>query len=337
LNGGVEVRLYRPGDEAGIVATFNLVFREVCGPSFADRSLDFWRWEFADRGLGRAIAVAQADDGRIIAHWGCVPLAMTTELGDMVFLHSVDSFVHPDFRAGLKRPGVFVETGLLCMEHSKKVRRDALIYGYPVPAAERVGTRYLGYRLVAVVDYLCREVDGPAAAAPAGVRVERTRAVPDGIEELFGRAAKDLRCLVRRDAAYLRWRYLEVPGVEYEILAARRDGALAGFMVLRVAHELVPGCTCIADWIVPPDDVATTDALLAAAAERARAAGRRTLMAVFPPWSRESAALVARGFAVVPSSRWLERRLMENIGDPRVTNEWLRASWWYTLGDSDLV
>jgi hypothetical protein len=30
----VEIREYRPGDEQRILDTFNLVFREVCGPGF---------------------------------------------------------------------------------------------------------------------------------------------------------------------------------------------------------------------------------------------------------------------------------------------------------------
>ena len=60
-------------------------------------------------------------------------------------------------------------------------------------------------------------------------------------------------------------------------------------------------------------------------------------MAVFADSSSEHGALCRRGFEVVPSGNWMERRLTYLITGTPITEELLRDHWWYTLGDSDLV
>jgi hypothetical protein len=60
---GLVIRPYRPGDEHAILRTFNLVFREVCGPGYVDRTLAQWRWAWLDNPIGHRISLAVADDG----------------------------------------------------------------------------------------------------------------------------------------------------------------------------------------------------------------------------------------------------------------------------------
>ncbi len=331
-----EIREYQPGDEAGILQSFNRVFREVCGPTYVDRDLAFWRWEFEQNSLGHRITVGIAPDGIVAAHYGGVPLAMHTAYGDATFVHIVDSFVVPEHRAGLKRPGLFVTTAYPWFELCHRMG-DAVMYGYPVKTAERIGQRYLEYHLLRVVDYLCRDAAAGAVEGPTDVTVERAGAVPADADALFAEVARERQCLIRRDRAYLDWRYVQRPGDDYEIHTARRDGRLRGIVALRPIHELVPGACTIVDWVVPGGDEAVVDALIARATAVARARGRGTVMAVFADPAPEHAALRARGFEVVPSGRYDERRLTHRIYHPQMTSEWLTEHWWYTLGDSDLA
>ena len=128
------IRPYRPGDETAILATFNRVFRETNGPSFVDRDLPAWRWLYLDNPEGHRISVAVTAEGTVAAHYGGVPYRLATRFGDLVFVHIVDSFVHPDFRAGLKSPGLFVCTALPWFKDCY-ARGDAVPYGFPVPRA----------------------------------------------------------------------------------------------------------------------------------------------------------------------------------------------------------
>lgn len=343
----VTIRPYRPGDEQAILDTFNVVFRETNGEGYVDRAIDTWNWQFRDNPEGLRISLAVTDDGTVAAQYAGVPLRQATWHGDQIFVHIVDSFVHPEYRQGLKAPGLFVNTALPWFADCYR-RGDALPYGFPVPRAERIGQRYLYYHRLRVVDYLCRElsVDAPTDP-PAGVTVEpmalrSDKALEDEVDALFVRFALQRGCLTRRSAAYLKWRYEQAPGAPYELWGARRAGELVGLIVLRPQHELVAGACSIVDWIAPgPDaetvDPAVHDALLAVATSRGHAAGRRVLLAVFADPSVEHAALRDRGFVVTPSSDTLERRLTYQIYQHVLSEEFVRQHWWYTLGDSDLA
>ena len=147
-------RGYEPGDEVEILKTFNLVFREVCGESYVDRALDYWNWEFVECPFGHRISLAFTEDGTCAAQYAGVVYPMATKFGDCTFVHIVDSMAHPDHRRGLKRPGLFVNNAFPWFELCHEMG-DAVMYGYPVPAAERriVASEAFGARLSADTTY----------------------------------------------------------------------------------------------------------------------------------------------------------------------------------------
>lgn len=341
------IRPYEAGDETEILRTFNRVFRETNGPSYVDRELATWHWQFRDNPEGSRISLAVADDGTVAAQYAGVPLRVSTPLGQQTFVHIVDSFVHPEYRQGLKAPGLFVNTALPWFADCYR-RGDAVPYGFPVPRAERIGQRYLHYNRLRVVDYLCRRLGCETnLQPPAGIAIARMDALDDEdlvseVDGLFARFAAQRSCLTIRDAAYLRWRYLEAPSQPYEIWAARAFGSLLGWCVLRPQHELVPGACTIVDWVVPdrgPErpNSEVIDALLAMASRRAREEGRQTLLGVFADPAPECAEFRGRGFEVVPSGHTMERRLTYQIFNRELTEQFVTSNWWYTLGDSDLA
>ncbi len=333
-----DIREYRPGDEPGILTSFNRVFREVCGEGYVDRQPGFWDWEFAQNPAGHRIVVAVGEDGTIAAQYAGCPQRFHSSYGEVTFVHIVDSFVVPEARQGLKRPGLFVTTAYPWFELCDRMG-DAVLWGFPVKTAERIGQRYLEYKPLRSIDYLCRGVGAGALEGPADVQVEAVAEIPAEADALFERVAAEKTCLLRRDRAYLDWRYRRIPGggKDYTVLAARRGGELVGLAVLRVQHELVPEACTFADWVVPGCDGEVVDGLLAAASRIAQGAGRKTLMAVLPPWSPEAAALTARGFEAVSSAIYMERKLTHRIYHAAMTTEWLAENWWYTVGDTDLV
>ncbi len=79
-----------------------------------------------------------------------------------------------------------------------------------------------------------------------GIEIRRASAIDGDYDVLWERARESFDVCVRRDAAYVRWRYRDAPHKDYEILEARRDGQLAGFAVYR--HEDYRGLRL--GWIV---------------------------------------------------------------------------------------
>jgi hypothetical protein len=337
MTGGLTIRPYRAGDEAAILRTFNLVFREVCGPGFVDRTLLQWQWAYLQNPAGYRISLAVADDGTVASQYAGMPMRCDTPWGEQLFVHCVDSMTHPAYRQGLQAKSLFVETCLPFWAHSREIG-DALFYGFPVDAAFRIGQRYLKYVLMTGIDYLIRDREAGPLEAPPGIEVARIEALPAATDALYAEVRAEKQCLVRRDRRYLQWRYVDNPSrADYELWTASRGGRLRGLMVLKPGSGLAPDAATIADWLVPEGDAAARDALLAAAVGRQREQGRKRLMTVLPPWSAEAAAFAARGFVWTPSANWLQRRLVHNICKAEITAEFLAQSWWYTLGDSDLA
>jgi hypothetical protein len=334
---GLTIRPYQHGDEQQILATFNLVFREVCGETYVDRTLEQWQWAYPNNPAGHRISLAVADDGTIASQYAGMPMLYDTPWGAQRLIHCVDSMTHPNWRQGLKAKSLFVETCMPFWAHSRTIG-DALFYGFPVDAAYRIGKRYLKYEMMRVIDYLIRDRSEPALAAPAGIEVERVETVPRDIGGLYEQVLNDKQCLLRRDYRYLDWRYLQNPARrDYEVFTARRAGRLCGLMVMKPGSGLAPDAATIADWLVPEAHQEAADALLVKAIQRQHDEQKQRLMTVFPPWSKEHQHLLTRGFVETPSANWMQRRLIHNICKPQITAQFLAENWWYTLGDSDLA
>lgn len=334
---GLTIRWYRPGDEQAILRTFNLVFREVCGPGYVDRTLAQWRWAYADNPAGHRISLALADDGTVASQYAGMPMRYDTPWGEQLFVHCVDSMTHPAYRQGLQAKSLFVETCMPFWAHGKAIG-DALFYGFPVDAAFRIGQRYLKYEMMTIVDYLIRDRDAAPLAAPADVEVAKVDDVPADVDALYGEVRVEKQCVLRRDRRWLRWRYVENPArADYELWTARRAGALCGLLVLKPGSGLAPDSATVVDWLARERDGGAHDALLAAAVRRQCDEKKQRLLAVFPAWSAEAQALQARGFAWTPSANWLQRRLIHNVNKPEIEPAFLARNWWFTLGDSDLA
>jgi hypothetical protein len=200
-----------------------------------------------------------------------------------------------------------------------------------------MSVRMLGYFEWRPIDYLCRDAGSGVEEGPGAVYVRQVHDLGADVDVLAGAIAEEKTCLALRGRDHLAWRYLRCPSACYEVWEARRKDHLVGLCVLRVVHELVAGACTFAELLTWPGDDEAIDALVARATARARAQGRRTLMAVFPPHARETRALLARGFVAVPSAQTFYRSIGCRLEQPGFTKDMLEHEWWYSLGDFDLV
>lgn len=324
------LRPRRPEDDPAIVTAFNRVFAAIWGACYEPRTVAHFAWQYAPRDVGDRCMLACDARGEVLAFWGGMALRVETVFGPQVFVHSCDNFVVPEHRD----TGLYVRLAQAAVARCSAVG-DALGYGHPLPEAYRFDRRHLATLDLGEVDYLCLATAAELPVPPA-LRVERVHALDGRTDALWARVRPAYGCLTRRDAAYLTWRYLAAASFDYRVLAAWRHDELAGLAVLRPYHELRPGACALVDWLVPPDDSAACDALLAASLSVARAANRTTLLTSFAPCAPERAALLARGFVAVASRETLAHPLVYRALDPRLSPECLRQLWWMTLGDSDL-
>jgi hypothetical protein len=89
---------------------------------------------------------------------------------------------------------------------------------------------------------------------PLRGEVQVIRQFDDRFTALWERLAGTFRFAVRRDAAYLNWKFVQAPHVRYYIAALMRDGEPAGYAVYRHVQEPRGRVTLLVDFLTAPDD-----------------------------------------------------------------------------------
>jgi hypothetical protein len=106
---------------------------------------------------------------------------------------------------------------------------------------------------------------------PLRAECEPIRRFDDSFTALWERIAPQFALGVRRDAAYLNWRYIEPPHVRYAVVALKREGEVHGYAVYRHLHEPMGKVTMLVDLLVAPGDTAGLKTLLRWVDREARA------------------------------------------------------------------
>ena len=76
-----------------------------------------------------------------------------------------------------------------------------------------------------------------ARSRPLGAEVRLIQRFDESFTALWDELAPKFDLAVRRDAAYLNWKYVNAPHVRYSIAALRRDDRNVGYAVYRHLHE----------------------------------------------------------------------------------------------------
>jgi hypothetical protein len=161
-----------------------------------------------------------------------------------------------------------------------------------------------------------------------GIRLELVDETSTEWDELFNRVADHYGFLVRRDARYVKWRYLSRPDLTYIIVAIRKWRRLAGWIVFQIREKRMS----IGDLLLDPDHVDVLEAAL------------RHLTAVYPVEAIE--------MWCPPRPTWIDETMnslrLELRPEPQDLSVMcvpfldadapsrIRESLFYTMGDGDL-
>lgn len=246
------IRFYQPGDEAQIQELYTKVFKK-------DRSKKHWEWKFLDNPaeMNPFILVFE-EDGNILGHislWVADAYVMGEEAKISL---RVDTMVDPDARG----KGIYRQLNEHMLSEAKKAGISYL-YGFPAPKAKDL---LIKYTTAIEVDNISRYMTilNPinigigmlggvlSPLKPVGRLYQKWRLrramdveLPDGwkLEEAaeadarFDELSKATRTLkpvmLKRDAAYLNWRYKQHPDKDYTILALSKREDLKGFIVVK--------------------------------------------------------------------------------------------------------
>ena len=229
-------RPFRAGDEEQILGLFARAFPH------ASRGVEHFRWEYQRNPFGNErISLTFDDTGRLVAQYAGYPVRMVDEGRNLVAHQIGDIMTDRSVRQVGRGPTSILARTAQHFYDAFCRGKVAFNYGFTTAAHRQLSVRFLGSDAVEPVSYrvrdLARNPFRPITRRerwPHGWQLELVREPGAELDRFFDRVAPAYRFLVRRDARYLRWRYLECPDVPYFIVAIRKWRRLVGWSVFGV-------------------------------------------------------------------------------------------------------
>lgn len=346
-------RPFRSGDEQTLMALTKLVLER-------DIKLEEWRWLFRDNPAGQGIFSLADHDGKVVGQYVVIPIRMLVNGEEITSAQSMDTMTHPDYR----RQGMFTTlANEVYVELEKRGIHAA--YGFPNPASHPGFVKKLEWITLIDLPFRARPLKPgailaekfgaasimKAAGAPTGALFNRMYPMrkfssdsdirkieffsPE-FDELWNSVAGSFNCVVKRDAAYLNWRYVSKPGSDYSIFGAYDEtNLLTGYSVLTTIMQGDVGQGHILDILTRNHDAGTASALIRAASRRFNEIGCDVVICLMLDHAPYHDPLRKHGFIFQPKTLpHIVRRNTSKYPWSLLKNP---ANWHITFGDSDFV
>lgn len=321
----VETRAYAAGDEGAILELFARAFPH------APRTLEHFDWKYRRNPFGNERISLSFNDGRLVAHYAGYAVPFHA-YGKDVLAHQIgDTMTDVSIRHIGRGPTSILGRTALHFYARFCEEQVAFNYGFNVGNIQKISLRFLRSDRVEPVTYRVAAPPKPVRRVSRwlrGYQLELVRQTTQEWDELFARAASDYRFLVRRDAAYVRWRYLQCPDTEYAVVAIRKWRKLVGWIVFRIRENRFTWGDALFDPKHP-------DAVEVVLRHLVPSYPVDTIEAWFPPRPAFFDALLRDlGFETRPEPQDLSLMCVPFTW-PGVV-ERMRSDFYYAWGDSDL-
>jgi GNAT superfamily N-acetyltransferase len=342
-----EIVRYRPEDRRAVDA----LYRRVFGIDAAEASRLRWEWQYRrnPNNPGQEPEIWIAREGpAIIGQYATMPVKLLVRGKEVKGSWGMDVMVAPErqrqglgevlFRTWDRNVGASLGLGLSDASYRlfQKMRWPDV---GPVPCFVKPLTRRALRRpeWPQAVNRLVSAVTLPlvkivARSRPLRAEVRLLQRFDDSFTTLWESIAPKLELAVRRDAAYLNWKFTTAPHVRYSIAALRREDRSVGYAVYRHLHEPRGRVTLLVDFLVDPDDEEGLETLLGWVDREARRADSDKIRA-FALHGAFSKLLRRSGYFQVKST--MEFVLKVNALDVPASFYEDTERWHITLGDSD--
>lgn len=342
-----DVVRYRREDRRAVDA----LYRRVFGIDAAEASRLRWEWQYRSNpnNPGQEPEIWLAREGpAIVGQYATMPVRLKIQDKEVQGSWGMDVMVAPErqrqglgevlFRTWDRNVGASLGLGLSDGSYRlfQKLRWPDV---GPVPCFVKPLTRralrvpnwpVLLNRIVSVLTLpIIRIV---ARNRPLRAEVRLLQRFDESFTELWETLAPRFDFAVRRDAAYLNWKYAAAPHVRYSIAALRRNDRHVGYAVYRHVHEPRGRVTLLVDFLTDPDDEAGFGTLLGWVDREARRADSDKIRA-FAMHASFRRVLKKSGYFQVKSTMEFVAKV-NAVELPAAFYE-DTSRWHVTLGDSD--
>jgi hypothetical protein len=342
-----DIDRYRADDRKAVEA----LYRRVFGIDAADASRLRWDWQYRrnPNNPGQEPEIWIAREGpAIVGQYATMPVRLSMSGREVQGSWGMDVMVAPErqrqglgeilFRTWDRNVGASLGLGLSDSSYRlfqklrwpdigpvpclvKPLTRRALRRpGWPLPLNRLVSA--LTLPIVKIV----------ARTRPLHAEVRIIQRFDESFTQLWEQIGPKFAFAVRRDAAYLNWKYVTAPHVRYSIAALRRDERNAGYAVYRHVHEPRGRVTLLVDFLTDPADEAGLSTLLRWIDREARQADSDKIRA-FAMHAAFRRLLKKDGYFQVKSTMEFVAKVNGLEVPPTFYEN--TDTWHVTLGDSD--
>lgn len=264
-----EIDRYRPEDQRNVEA----LYRRVFGPDAAAASRLRWDWQYhrnPNNPNGTPLLWVVREGPTIIGHYATMPVRLSLGGREIDAAWGTDAMVAPErqrrglgeelFRTWDRSVGASLGLGLSDSSY-RLLQKMHWPDVPPVPGLLKPLTRRAFRRpqWPMPVNRFVSAVTLPIVRIAARVRPLRADVEPilrfdASFTALWERIAPRFALAVRRDAAYLNWKFIEPPHVRYSVAALKRDNRYEGYAVYRHAQEPRGRVTLLVDFLADTRD-----------------------------------------------------------------------------------
>jgi GNAT superfamily N-acetyltransferase len=342
-----DIDRYRADDKRGVEA----LYRRVFGNDAAESSRLRWEWQYRrnPNNPGHEPEIWIAREGTVIVgQYATMPVRLSLGGREVQGSWGMDVMVAPErqrqglgevlFRTWDRNVGVSLGLGLSESSYRlfQKLRWPDV---GPVPCFVKPLTRRALRRpdwptgINRIVSALTLPIVKVVARnRPLAAEVRLIGRFDDSFTALWEELAPKFDLAVRRDAAYLNWKYVNAPHVRYSVAALRRSDRNVGYAVYRHLHEPRGRVTLLVDFLVDPDDESGLGTLLGWVDREARQADSDKIRG-YAMNARFRRVLKRSGYFQVKST--MEFVVKVNGLDVEASFYDHTDNWHVTLGDSD--
>jgi GNAT superfamily N-acetyltransferase len=342
-----EIDRYKPDDRRAVEA----LYRRVFGNDAAEASRLRWEWQYRSNpnNPGHEPEIWIAREGpAIVGQYATMPVKLSLRGRELQGSWGMDVMVAPErqrqglgevlFRTWDRNVGASLGLGLSESSYRlfQKLRWPDV---GPVPCLVKPLTRRALRRpnwpvaINRIVSALMLPlIKIVARTRPIRAEVRLVQRFDDSFTGLWEELAPKFSLAVRRDAAYLNWKYVSAPHVRYSIAALRREERNIGYAVYRHLHEPRGRVTILVDFLADPDDEQALSTLLHWIDREARQADSDKIR-TFASHASFRRTLRRAGYFQVKSTM----EFVAKVNAVDVQGDFYEEidNWHVTLGDSD--
>jgi len=342
-----EIDKYKPDDKRAVDA----LYRRVFGHDAAESSRLRWEWQYRrnPNNPGHEPEIWIAREGTtLVGQYATMPVKLSLKGREVQASWGMDVMVAPErqrqglgeilFRTWDRNVGASLGLGLSDSSYKLFQKLKWPDVG-PVPCLVKPLTRRAFRRpnWPVAINRLVSAITLPVVmivsrARPVRAEVRLIQRFDDSFTNLWETLAPQFDLAVRRDAAYLNWKFVTAPHVRYSIAVVRRDERNVGYAVYRHLHEPRGRVTLLVDFLTDPEDEAAFRTLLNWVDREARQADSDKIR-VFATHAGFRRLLRRSGYFQVKSTMEFVVKVNGIDVAPRFYEN--TEGWHVTLGDSD--